>query len=115
MKNICIVWVNTGRECILKSQFQSKAHIMTDLIHLTACAAVDMLKAGDVTPQEMVDAAYDRIEAVDAGLYRREVIELEADDQQQPVEAYFYLPPTEGLEDCGSCWDGIHGCSNGRR
>ena len=41
---------------------------MTDLIHLTACAAVDMLKAGDVTPQEMVDAAYDRIEAVDGAV-----------------------------------------------
>jgi len=51
-------------------------------------------------------ARLDRIEAVDAGLYRREVIELELDDQQQSVEAYFYLPPTEGLEDCGSCWDG---------
>lgn len=38
---------------------------MTDLIRLTACAAVDLLKAGDVTPNEMIAAAFDRIEATD--------------------------------------------------
>jgi gamma-glutamylcyclotransferase (GGCT)/AIG2-like uncharacterized protein YtfP len=51
-------------------------------------------------------AELDRVEAVDAGLYRRETIELEAGGQQQPVEAYFYLHPVEGLEDCGRCWTG---------
>ena len=48
----------------------------------------------------------DRIEGVDEGLYRRELIELEGDGQEKSVEAYFYLPPTEGLEDCGRCWTG---------
>jgi gamma-glutamylcyclotransferase (GGCT)/AIG2-like uncharacterized protein YtfP len=48
----------------------------------------------------------DRIEAVDEGLYRRELIELEGDGGLESVEAYFYLQPTAGLEDCGSCWNG---------
>ena len=34
---------------------------MNDLIRLTACDAVDLLKAGDVTPVEMIAAAFDRI------------------------------------------------------
>lgn len=38
---------------------------MTDLIRLTACDAVDLLKSGEVTPTEMIDAAFARIEAVD--------------------------------------------------
>ncbi len=41
---------------------------MTDLIRLTACAAVDLLKSGEVTPLEMLGAAYDRIEAVDGAV-----------------------------------------------
>ncbi|MAO89907.1 MAG: amidase [Rhodospirillales bacterium] len=55
---------------------------MTDLIHLTACAAVDMLKAGDVTPQEMVDAAYDRIEAVDGAVNATPILCRERAEQQ---------------------------------
>lgn len=38
---------------------------MTDLIRLTACDAVDLLKSGEVTPMEMIAAAFDRIDAVD--------------------------------------------------
>lgn len=41
---------------------------MTDLIRLTACEAVDLLKSGDVTPKEMIAAAFDRIEAVDGAV-----------------------------------------------
>ncbi|WP_420417225.1 amidase [Pacificispira sp.] len=38
---------------------------MTDLIRLTACDAVDLLKSGEVSAKEMIAAAFDRIEAVD--------------------------------------------------
>ncbi len=36
-----------------------------ELIRMTACEAVACLKAGDVSPLEMIDAAFSRIEAVD--------------------------------------------------
>ena len=55
---------------------------MTDLIHLTACAAVDMLKAGDVTPQEMLAAAYDRIQAVDGAVNATPILCRERAEQQ---------------------------------
>ena len=51
-------------------------------------------------------AELDQVERVDAGLYRRERIALEDPWQGAVVEAYFYLHPVEGLEDCGRCWDG---------
>ena len=38
---------------------------MTDLIRLTARAAVDLLRRGEVSPLEMIDAAVARIEATD--------------------------------------------------
>lgn len=41
---------------------------MTDLIRLTARQAVDLLRAGEVTPQEMIDAAFARIEAVEGAV-----------------------------------------------
>jgi len=41
---------------------------MTDLTRLTACAAVDLLKRGQVSPLELVDAALDRIARTDGAL-----------------------------------------------
>lgn len=38
---------------------------MNELVRLTACDAVDRLKAGDVSPKEMIAAAFERIEEVD--------------------------------------------------
>ena len=51
-------------------------------------------------------AELDQVERVDAGLYRRELITLEDPWQGAVVEAYFYLHPVDGLEDCGRCWEG---------
>ena len=51
-------------------------------------------------------AEIDKVEGVDAGLYRREPISLEDPWQEAGVEAYFYLQPVDGLVDCGSCWEG---------
>ncbi len=38
---------------------------MSELTRLTACAAVDLLRRGKVSPLEMIDAAVSRIEATD--------------------------------------------------
>ena len=51
-------------------------------------------------------AELDRVEAVDDGLYQRQLIELADPWQNQAVEAYFYLQPVDGLVDCGTCWEG---------
>jgi len=44
----------------------------------------------------------DRIEGVDEGLYERRPIKL--NDEAAAVQAYFFLGPTEGLQDCGTRW-----------
>ena len=41
---------------------------MSDLFRLSARAAVDLLRKGEVSPLEMVDAAAARIEATDGAL-----------------------------------------------
>ena len=45
----------------------------------------------------------DDVEAVDQSLYRREPIRL-LTAAETTAEAYFYLLPVDGLEDCGCCW-----------
>jgi gamma-glutamylcyclotransferase (GGCT)/AIG2-like uncharacterized protein YtfP len=57
----------------------------------------------DLEPECLVEL--DQVEAVEDGLYRREAIELEPPWHQGAVQAYFYLPPVTGLDDCGSCWE----------
>ena len=48
-------------------------------------------------------ASLDDVEAVDQSLYRREPIQL-LTAAEIAAEAYFYLLPVDGLEDCGCCW-----------
>ena len=50
----------------------------------------------------------DRVEGVEAGLYRRGTIELQAPLDSQ-VESYFYLLPVDTLNDCGNSWTGKAG------
>ncbi|MBX2850583.1 MAG: gamma-glutamylcyclotransferase [Phycisphaeraceae bacterium] len=42
-------------------------------------------------------------EGVDEGLYARRRVELMADDMS--AQAYFYLHPVDGMQDCGDCWE----------
>ncbi|MGD9857503.1 MAG: gamma-glutamylcyclotransferase [Planctomycetaceae bacterium] len=55
-----------------------------------------------------VDAAclqrLDRMEGVDEGLYERRPARLLQAPENRSVEAYFYLPSTSGLRDCGVRW-----------
>jgi gamma-glutamylcyclotransferase (GGCT)/AIG2-like uncharacterized protein YtfP len=48
--------------------------------------------------------ALDLAEGVAEGLYARRPIRLLAPYADEIVEAYFYLPSTAGLPDCGVCW-----------
>lgn len=58
----------------------------------------------DVSPLSL--ERLDVVEAVDEGEYVRRPIELESRDNEdnEPAEAYFYLPPVDHLPDCGECW-----------
>jgi len=47
-------------------------------------------------------ARLDSEEGVDIGLYERTSVNVEGHDS--PIEAYFYLPDTTTLADCGGCW-----------
>lgn len=47
----------------------------------------------------------DVVEAVNEGEYERRAIALQAPFDHEPVEAYFYLRPTETMADCGITWD----------
>ena len=46
----------------------------------------------------------DRVEGVAERLYERKRVELQPPFSDHPVEAYFYLPSTAGMKDCGTTW-----------
>jgi len=46
----------------------------------------------------------DQVVGVDEGLYERRPIRLREPFADRPVEAYFYLPSTAGMPDCGDRW-----------
>jgi gamma-glutamylaminecyclotransferase len=46
----------------------------------------------------------DDVEGVDEGLYARRTVRLKPPAHELAVEAYFYLPVTAHLPDCGVCW-----------
>ena len=48
--------------------------------------------------------ALDLAEGVAEGLYARRPVRLQAPYADELVEAYFYLPSTAGLRDCGDRW-----------
>lgn len=51
----------------------------------------------------------DEVEGVHLGLYERRPVWLRHPFADRPVEAYFYLPSTAGMPDCGVRWinDGV--------
>jgi gamma-glutamylaminecyclotransferase len=46
----------------------------------------------------------DEVEGCDLGLYARRPVELKAPHDQFETVTYLYLPPVDGLADCGTCW-----------
>jgi amidase len=55
---------------------------MTDLIRLTALEAVSLLRAGEVTPQEMIEAAFERIEVVEGKVNAMPILCRERAEEQ---------------------------------
>ena len=69
---------------------------MTDLYRLTACQAVDLLKKGDVSPLELVEASAARIAATDEGLNAMPTLCLERARDHAKAIMEGELPVYEG-------------------